>query len=119
MGDESVFEDLMRYAYTGQVKITTSNVQNLMIGANFLGITSVVNACSEFLLSSITSENALEIREFAERVSVNSLVIATQKFIENNIEGVFCSEKFMNTSFDFILNLVKNNNLNVNEELVY
>ena len=117
--DESVFEDLMRYAYTGQVKITASNVQNLLIGANFLSITSVVSACEEFLQTSITSKNVLEIIELAETVSATSLVSAAQTFIENNVEPVIQSDKFLNTSFQFMLNLVKNDNLNVNEELVY
>ena len=43
--DESAFEILIGYAYTGQIRITSSNVQNLMIGANFLGITSACGKC--------------------------------------------------------------------------
>ena len=39
--DSSALESLVNFAYTGRVSISTSNVQNLMLGASFLQLTRV------------------------------------------------------------------------------
>ena len=47
--DPSAAESLINFAYTGRVTISTSNVQNLMMGASFLQLSKVRDACAEFL----------------------------------------------------------------------
>ena len=47
--DSSALESLVNFAYTGRVSISTSNVQNLMMGASFLQLSRVRDACAEFL----------------------------------------------------------------------
>ena len=47
--DSSALESLVNFAYTGRVSISTSNVQNLMLGAYFLQLSKVGEACAEFL----------------------------------------------------------------------
>lgn len=42
-------EELLNFAYTGRVSIHISNVQSLMFGASFLELSSVKNACADFL----------------------------------------------------------------------
>ena len=47
--DSSALESLVNFAYTGRVSISTTNVQNLMLGASFLQLSKVRDACAEFL----------------------------------------------------------------------
>lgn len=47
--DSSALESLVNFAYTGRVSISTSNVQNLMLGAFYLQLSKVGEACAEFL----------------------------------------------------------------------
>ena len=63
---ESAMESLINFAYTGIVKISTRTVQSLLIAASFLGVTSVLDACAEYLQSNITCDNVLGIYKFAE-----------------------------------------------------
>ena len=58
---ESAMESLISFAYTGTVEISTSTVQSLMIGASFLRVTSVLDACARFLQTIICSDNVLGI----------------------------------------------------------
>lgn len=39
----------MNFAYSGKVAINTNNVQSLMVGAAFLQLPRVRNACADFL----------------------------------------------------------------------
>lgn len=45
------FELLINFAYSGTVKIDNQNVQTLMMGAAFLQLNKVRDACADFLAS--------------------------------------------------------------------
>lgn len=45
----SALESLINFAYSGVVKIDNQNVQGLMVGASFLQLNKVRDACAEFL----------------------------------------------------------------------
>lgn len=47
----SALEDLINFAYSGTVKIDNHSVQNLMVGASFLQLNKVRDACADFLVS--------------------------------------------------------------------
>lgn len=47
----SALESLINFAYSGTVKIDNQNVQGLMVGASFLQLNKVRDACAEFLIS--------------------------------------------------------------------
>lgn len=44
-------ESLINFAYSGLVKIDNQNVQGLMVGAAFLQLNKVRDACADFLIS--------------------------------------------------------------------
>lgn len=44
-------ENLINFAYSGTVKIDNQNVQSLMVGASFLQLNKVRDACADFLIS--------------------------------------------------------------------
>lgn len=44
-------ESLINFAYSGAVKIDNQNVQMLMVGASFLQLNKVRDACADFLIS--------------------------------------------------------------------
>lgn len=45
----SALESLINFAYSGKVKIDGSNVQSLLVGASFLQLAKVREACADFL----------------------------------------------------------------------
>lgn len=47
----SALENLINFAYSGTVKIDNQNVQSLMVGASFLQLGKVRDACADFLIS--------------------------------------------------------------------
>lgn len=75
-------ENLLNFAYTGKIRIDTSNVENLLIGANFLQITSVKEACATFMQKRLSGQNVLGIKRFAEKYYCKNLVDESVKVIE-------------------------------------
>lgn len=63
--DPAAVELLIHYAYTGQVTITTDNVQVLLPASSLLQLPEVREACCRFLLMQLDPTNCLGIRSFA------------------------------------------------------
>lgn len=48
--DSLALEQLINFAYSGQIRIDTNNCQSIMIGASFLQLVKVRDACAQFLI---------------------------------------------------------------------
>lgn len=80
------------------MKIDNQNVQMLMVGASFLQLNKVRDACAEFLISRFHAYNVLGIRQFADSLSCAQLVTAAEKYILINFAKVALSDEFLNLS---------------------
>lgn len=69
-------EQLIVFAYTGSIRITSANVQSMMQAANFLQLNSIVDECCKFLQCRLQSQNVLGIRSFATTLGCVSLVLS-------------------------------------------
>ena len=103
--DKSAMGNLIGYAYTGTVNISTSTEQNLMMAASFLQVQSVLDVCADFIESKMTPDNVLEIKKFAEALNATSLVTASKKFIFMNIKLVSESKDFQALNHQQIFDL--------------
>lgn len=48
--DSLALEHLINFAYSGSIRIDTANCQSIMIGASFLQLNKVRDACAQFLI---------------------------------------------------------------------
>ena len=118
--DSSALESLVNYAYTGRVSISTSNVQNLMLGASFLQLTRVRDACAEFLQARLSPQNVLGIKQFAATVGSISLVKSSDKFLQKHFKAISESEEFLGAPIEEVSELVERDELHVaSEEVVF
>merc|ERR1719500_1089199 len=118
--DSSALESLVNFAYTGRVSISTSNVQNLMLGASFLQLTRVRDACADFLQTRLTPQNVLGIRTFAESLGSVSLVTQSNKYLQKHFKAVSESEEFCQLGLVEVGELVAREELHVaSEEIVF
>ncbi len=60
--DPASMEALINFAYSGKVSISTQNVQSLMMGASFLQLGRVRDACAEFLRKRLSPSNVLGVQ---------------------------------------------------------
>ena len=83
---ESIVRLLVEFMYSGEIKITNSNILELMHAAEMLQIEVVAQFCSNYLLKHISPNNCNSILEFGK-------LFAKQELVEKCIE--FMSLQFI------------------------
>ncbi|KAF2883825.1 hypothetical protein ILUMI_22356 [Ignelater luminosus] len=109
-------EALINFAYSGRVLLDKNNVQSIMIGASFLQLNKVRDACATFLLKRLHPHNALGIRQFADTLGCTSLVESANKYIEHCFHEISLSEEYLNLPLQEVQNLLTRNELRVESE---
>lgn len=108
---------LLSFAYTGELRISTSNVQSIMMGANFFQMLEVVQHCGMFLLTRLHPSNALSIREFCKMMCVEgSISEKTNDYIQKHFTDVAKDEDFKRLSLEDAVELLESDNLYVDSE---
>jgi hypothetical protein len=111
--DHGALSSLVEYAYTGQLTITEDNVQCLLPAASLLQISVIREACCSFLLRQLHPTNCLGIHNFADTHSCAELQVTSHKYALVNFKEVSLTEEFLSLSFEQIIGLLTNNQLNV------
>ena len=118
--DANSTEALINFAYSGKVTISSSNVQSLMMGASFLQLSIVRDACADFLMTRLLPHNVLGVMSFADTLGCVSLVNACQKFIKKFFKHVSQADEFLLLSLNQVKEIISDDELEVaSEELVF
>ncbi|XP_013777569.1 kelch-like protein 18 [Limulus polyphemus] len=118
--EASALEALINFAYSGKVKIHTNNVQSLLVGASFLQLGKVREACCEYLKKRLHPNNVLGVRSFADTLGCALLVEASNRFIQKHFVEVCSSEEFMSLHFQDLYEIIGRDELYVaSEEQVF
>ncbi|RXM98486.1 Kelch-like protein 18 [Acipenser ruthenus] len=92
------------------------NVQSLLIGASFLQLQNVKDACCTFLRERLHPKNCLGVRQFAEAMMCTVLYDAANSFVHQHFVEVSMSEEFLALGLEEVLELVGRDELNVKAE---
>ncbi|XP_063740979.1 LOW QUALITY PROTEIN: kelch-like protein 18 [Eleginops maclovinus] len=114
--DPSALEALVNFAYSGHVAIDQQNVQSLLVGASFLQLQSVKEACCCYLQDRLHPKNCLGVRQFAETMMCTALYDAASSFLFQNFLQVCESEEFLSLKPEELLELVSCDELHVRAE---
>ncbi|XP_004449785.1 kelch-like protein 18 isoform X1 [Dasypus novemcinctus] len=114
--DPSALEALINFAYNGHLAIDQQNVQSLLMGASFLQLQSIKDACCTFLRERLHPKNCLGVRQFAETMMCAVLYDAANSFIHQHFVEVSMSEEFLSLPLEDVLELVSRDELNVKSE---
>ncbi|XP_023601241.1 kelch-like protein 18 isoform X6 [Myotis lucifugus] len=114
--DPSALEALINFAYNGHLAIDQQNVQSLLMGASFLQLQSIKDACCTFLQERLHPKNCLGVRQFAEAMMCAVLYDAANSFVHQHFVEVSVSEEFLGLPLEDVLELVSRDELNVTSE---
>ncbi|CAH8454944.1 unnamed protein product [Heterobilharzia americana] len=102
-----IMDALLDYVYTGQVRVSMDNVQDLLPAASLVQM-------------EVDSTNVLGIRRFAELHNCTELEEFTENYAVSNFESVVESEEFMCLTHEELFDLVIREDLQIDsEESVY
>nr|XP_033787765.1 kelch-like protein 18 isoform X3 [Geotrypetes seraphini] len=114
--DPSALEALINFAYNGHLAIDQQNVQSLLMGASFLQLQNIKDACCSFLRERLHPKNCLGVRQFAETMMCAVLYDSANSFIHQHFVEVSMSEEFLALPLEDVLELVSRDELNVKAE---
>ncbi|XP_060522412.1 kelch-like protein 18 [Cylas formicarius] len=114
--DAMALESLVNFAYSGKVTLNKNNVQSIMIGASYLQLGKVRDACANYLLQRIHPQNALGFRQFADSLGCSALAESAERYIESYFHEVAQQEEFLNLTCAEIKTLLYKNELRVDSE---
>ncbi|GFN75671.1 kelch-like protein 41 [Plakobranchus ocellatus] len=118
--DSAVLLDLVNFMYKGEVSVSSSNAQSLLVAADMLQIQGLVQLCEEFMSSSLCAENCLDVFSFADFQNLTDLKEISKLFVLNNFESIYCTEAFLSLNMNHVKLLLSSDELNVSrEEVVY
>jgi len=112
----SVFSTILDFIYTGQIFLTQTNVQEILIAADLFELREVIESCTDFLKSQLHPTNAIGIFRFAETHSVQALKSYAQAHIFRNFPQVVEEEEFLETPKDILLQFFESEKLKVDSE---
>ncbi|XP_065055517.1 kelch-like protein 28 isoform X2 [Rhopilema esculentum] len=112
----NALNDIINFAYTGNVSINQRNVQDLLATARMLHLERIVDACCEFLESNIHPCNCLGILNFSELHSCKQLWTRAFEYLEDHFLEVILFDEFLKIDVTLMEKILKSDNLNVSSE---
>lgn len=114
--DSRSMKEILEYAYTGKMKITRTNAQNLLGAASLFQILPIQRACAKFMETQLDIHNCIGINYFAEIHNCIALKIKAREYIEKNFVEVCRCDEFLSLTFNKLSELVLSDELNVEKE---
>ncbi|XP_078279966.1 kelch-like ECH-associated protein 1A [Rhinoraja longicauda] len=111
--EPTAMERLIEFAYTSLVVVDETCVQQLMIASSMYQVDGVTRACTDFLLKNMEPSNVIGIAHFAEQVGCAELCQRAKEYVHIHFTEVIKEEEFFTLSHCQLLELVRQDRLNV------
>ncbi|XP_064445302.1 actin-binding protein IPP isoform X7 [Mirounga angustirostris] len=114
--EAGIFQILLDFIYTGIVNIGVNNVQELIVAADMLQLTEVVNLCCEFLKGQIDPLNCIGLFQFSEQIACHDLLEFTENYIHVHFLEVHSGEEFLALTKDQLIKILRSEELSIEDE---
>ena len=108
--------DVLKFIYTGEASIDSSNAQDLLMIADYLIIQSLKSKASVCLEGSLNASNCLALESFASQYNCESLKQAAFAFKLKHFVAVAKSEDFRALDSKDVKELISKDEINVSDE---
>ncbi|CAH0394185.1 unnamed protein product [Bemisia tabaci] len=113
---ESILSLIIEFMYSGTITITETNIQELMVAADMLEVSEIVEGCAQFLKDQLHVSNAIGIYRFAETHNWVDLMNTSQNFINENFPEVCVEDEFHELPKNLLLKFLSSESLKVDSE---
>ncbi|KAK6739739.1 hypothetical protein RB195_008312 [Necator americanus] len=114
--DFEILELFVVYAYSGRLHITTQNVLEVMVAANFFQLDNITDNCGTYLQRRLHPSNVLSVHALCSVLNCRSLVYVTERFIAKYFTLVCRCEQFLQLSIDSVTEILCMDDLYVETE---
>ncbi|XP_044883853.1 actin-binding protein IPP isoform X2 [Mauremys mutica] len=114
--EAGIFRMLLDFIYTGVVNVGESNVQELIVAADMLQLTEVVDLCCEFLKGQIDPLNCIGLFQFSEQIACHDLQEFTENYIHAHFLEVQSGEEFLALTKEQLIKILRSEELTIEDE---
>ena len=107
---------LVNYAYTGVIFIDEVNVQTILETADLLQFQSAKSLCCDFIKEQLSTENCLDIFQFADVFHCDDVLSLSQGLFNKNWKKIVESESFSSINYHTFVKLISDDFLNIHQE---
>ncbi|XP_014207019.1 kelch-like protein 5 [Copidosoma floridanum] len=107
---------IVRYFYTGIIDLLEDNVETLLATASLLQLSSIVEACCQFLIKQLHPSNCLGIRRFADIHGCTNLLHTANVYTNDHFMEVVKNQEYLLLTADDVAMLLQSDDLNVTSE---
>lgn len=93
-----------------------TNVQELIVAADMLQLTEVVNLCCDFLKGQIDPQNCIGLFQFSEQIACHDLLEFTENYIHVHFLEVHTGEEFLGLTKDQLIKILRSEELSIEDE---
>lgn len=111
-----IFEDILSYMYSGKIKLSSENVEELLFASTFLMMEALNKFCEEFLKEALNINNCLGIREIASKYACQNLFIAADLLLQKEFLEIAKSDDFDLISKEELCRIIAKDELEINSE---
>ncbi len=115
--EPGLIQNLVDFAYTGNLEVTEENAQPLLSIASLVNFPEVREICCKFLVLQLDPSNCLGIRNFGESHGCMRFLDDVDKFVIDHFQEVIQSEEFISISHGLLLKCLSSDDLKVDTEI--
>uniref|UniRef100_A0A914XL48 BTB domain-containing protein n=1 Tax=Plectus sambesii TaxID=2011161 RepID=A0A914XL48_9BILA len=106
---------IIRYAYTGRLRVDASTAQTVLEWATFSMIDELADQCAALLIRQLTAHNCIELYRFAEMRRLD-LALAAWRMLVCRFDQVASTPAFQHLKEDELLRLLREEQLNATND---
>ena len=114
--DGAAVKSVVDFMYSGEVKITSENVMELIAASDYLQVAEVKRFCFEFLESILSLENWFAVCSAAKLYESEYLLCQVYEYVSNNFDGMVQTDEFKTLPKNDLVSLISKIDRNQTKE---
>ncbi|KAL3051520.1 hypothetical protein OYC64_001715 [Pagothenia borchgrevinki] len=114
--DPDTVESVIQFMYTGQIRVTTANVHEVLEVADRFLLAQLKNFCGEFLMKKLNLSNCVAVHSLAHMYTLDTLALGAAKTIRRNFHKIISNEEFFTLPFHLVRDWLSDSGITVDSE---
>ncbi|KAK5850911.1 hypothetical protein PBY51_001748 [Eleginops maclovinus] len=114
--DPETVESVIQFMYTGQIRVTTANVHEVLEVADRFLLTQLKTFCGEFLMKKLNLSNCVAVHSLAHMYTLDQLALGAAKTIRRNFHKIISNEEFFTLPFHLVRDWLSDSGITVDSE---
>lgn len=113
---EEVIGEILRYAYTGTIKLTYSNVFEILLACHHFEIPSLIEIGEQYAVCLIEASNCFEVMTFARELSMSALYDKAWTFMEQGQDELFNGSDVYENNLESVMEFFEDRSRHMNRK---